>query len=142
MCHEIVVFNRYEAAEFDWDGRWASISISGADDDFPPLPAENCVAKLQVTFDDVEYAAPGRIAFADHLAHDILDFVTHHWNRIDTLLVHCHHGLHRSAAVAAAISRLKFGDDGEFVDEPYDPNVLVYRTLIEVASGRADYQDW
>lgn len=71
----------------------------------------------------------------------VLDFVTHYWDRIDTLLVHCDAGISRSSAVAAAISRLKFRDEGEFLDEPFDPNPLVYRILREVATGRADYED-
>ena len=57
-------------------------------------------------------------------------------------MVHCFAGISRSAAVAAAISKLKGLDDSQFLDEPFEPNVRVYRTLLDVASGRGDYADF
>ena len=140
MCNEILVFSHYEAVEFAWAYPWAAISIAGHEDDLPELSADNRLDALQLVFADIESPVPGYVAFSTGHAHDILDFVTRLWDDIDTLLVHCYQGISRSAAVAAAISRLKFGDDGDFTQEPYQPNTLVYRTLIEVASGRGDYQ--
>ncbi len=141
MCNEIVVLNRVDAEEFDYSYTWACISIANTEEDFAYIPEENCVALLQLAFVDITQPMPGYILFHDDHAHDIFDFVTQYWDWIDTLLVHCDAGISRSSAVAAAISRLKFGAEGEFLDEPFDPNPLVYRILREVATGRADYQD-
>lgn len=58
-----------------------------------------------------------------------------------TLMVHCDAGISRSSAVAAAIARLKWNDEGEFLESPFAPNPRVYRTIREVATGRGDYQD-
>ena len=56
-------------------------------------------------------------------------------------MIHCEAGISRSAAVAAAIAKLKGLDEAQFFDEPFEPNGLVYRTILEVASGRGDYQE-
>jgi predicted protein tyrosine phosphatase len=96
---------------------------------------------LQIAFADCCEALPALILFDTDHAHDILDFVTEHWRRIDTLMVHCEQGRSRSATVAAAIAHLKFGDESEFFEEPFIPNHFIYRTLIDVAGGRGDYQD-
>ena len=139
-CQEIVVLNRVEAEDFDCERRWGCISIADTQEDFIRIRKRRRVALLQLAFADIEYPMPDYIIFSDSHAHDILDFVTHHWRRMNTLLVHCNAGISRSPAVAAAIARLKFGDDSEFFEAPYYPNPRVYSTLLEVAAGRGDYQ--
>lgn len=141
MCNQIVVLNRFEAEEFDCPYTWACISIANTKRDFAEIPDENRLALLQLNFADITFPHPGFNLFNDSFAYDILDFVTLYWDEIETLLVHCDAGISRSSAVAAVISRLKFGDEGEFLESPYEPNPLVYRTLREVATGRDDYQD-
>jgi predicted protein tyrosine phosphatase len=140
MCDEIVVLNRIEAEDF-FAERWGCISIANTEDDFARIRKRRRIGLLQLAFADIERAVPGYILFNDGQAHDILDFVTNHWPRMKTLLVHCDAGISRSSAVAAAIARLKLGDNGEYFEEPFTPNARVYRTLLEVASGRGDFQD-
>jgi predicted protein tyrosine phosphatase len=137
---QIVVLNCIDAEDFSCEGPWACISIAAADDEFPRIRKRRRVGLLQLCFADISQPLPGHTLFCDSHAHDILDFVTWNWRRIRTLMVHCRAGISRSSAVAAAIARLKFGDDREFFEEPFAPNRLVYRTLLEVASGRGDYQ--
>ena len=140
MANEIVVLGRIDAEAFEYSYPWACISIASTPDDFPNISKDNRTGLLQLAFADIVHPTEGFILFHDDQAHDILDFVTHKWDSIDTLMVHCHAGISRSAAVAAAIARLKWEDESEFVEEPYDPNPRVYRILREVATGREDYR--
>ena len=140
MAREIVVMNRINAEEFDCPYDWACISIANTEQEFAIIPTANRCALLQLAFADVTFPVDGYRTFHDDHAHDILDFVTRYWSHVDTLLIHCDAGISRSSAVAAAIARLKFRDESEFLDEPFEPNPLVYRTIREVATGRGDYQ--
>ena len=141
MANQIVVLNRVEAEEFDCPYAWGCISIANTEQDFAEIPDENRVALLQLAFADITTPLAGYQLFHDDQAHDILDFITNYWNEIETLLVHCDAGISRSSAVAAAIARLKFNDESEFLESPFEPNPRVYRILREVASGRGDYQE-
>jgi predicted protein tyrosine phosphatase len=139
MCREIIVLSRVEAEDFACDMPWACISIANTEDLFARIRRRKRRALLQLAFADVDKPHPGYIAFNTDHAHDILDFVTTNWRKIHTLMIHCDAGLSRSPAVAAAIAHLKFGDESDFFEEPFVPNHMVYRTLLEVASGRGDY---
>jgi predicted protein tyrosine phosphatase len=141
MAREIIVLSAVQAEEFECDSRWGCISIATTEDAFIRIPKKRRRALLQIAFADADKPLPGWILFDTDHAHDILDFVTLYWKRIDTLMVHCEQGRSRSAAVAAAIAWLKFGDETEFFEEPFVPNHFIYRTLLEVAGGRADYQN-
>ena len=141
MCNQIVVLSRIEAEDFECGVPWGCISIADTEEDLPRLHRRRRRAVLPLVFADIEQPLPGYPLFSTGQAHDILDFVTQYWRRIRTLMIHCHAGLSRSPAVAAAIARLKFGDDSEFFEDPYIPNPWVYQTLLEVAQGRSDYQD-
>lgn len=46
------------------------------------------------------------------------------------LVVHCRTGVSRSAAVAAALSRIFNGDESVFWSPPYSPNPLVYQKVM------------
>jgi predicted protein tyrosine phosphatase len=141
MARQIIVLGAVEAEDFECEDRWACISIATSEDTFIRVRRTRRRGLLQIAFADCCESLPGLILFDTDHAHDILDFVTEHWKRIDTLMVHCEQGRSRSAAVAAAIAHLKFGDESEFFEEPYIPNHFIYRTLIDVAGGRGDYQD-
>lgn len=142
MGTQIVVLNRIDAEEFDCPYPWGCISIATTEEDFPDIPEDNRVALLQLAFADLTHPYPGYTLFHEDQAYDILDFVNQYWESIHTLLVHCDMGISRSSAVAAVISRLKFGEEEEFFEEPFDPNPRVYGMLREVASGREDCQDF
>ncbi len=141
MCDEIIVLSRTEAEQFECDVPWGCISVANTEEDFARLHRRRRKVLLQLAFADIACPAPGYQLFRTSHAHDILDLVTHYWRRIRTLMVHCEAGLSRSPAVAAAIARLKFGDDSEFFAEPYTPNPLVYGTILETARRRGDFQD-
>ncbi len=52
------------------------------------------------------------------------------WDVMDVFLIHCEAGLSRSPAVAAALSRIYYSDDGPWFEFDF-PNHLVYQLLIE-----------
>ena len=141
MAREIVVLNRIHAEEFDCPYDWACISIANTERDFAVIPDDNRIGLLQLAFADITQDIPGYQLFHDDHAHDILDFVTHNWDHVVTLMIHCDAGISRSSAVAAAIARLKWQDESEFLEPPFEPNPIVYRTIREVATGRGDYQE-
>lgn len=142
MRKQIVVTGCIEAEDFECEQRWACISIATTDDSFVRIRRRRRKGLLQMAFADIDKPLPGFTHFDTEHANDILDFVTNIWRKIDVLLVHCEAGLSRSPAVAAAITRLKRGDEQEWFEDPYIPNHLVYRTLLEVAGGRGDYSDF
>ncbi len=137
----IVVLGCIAAEDFECDVPWACISIATEEDSFVRIQRRKRRGLLQLAFADMETPIPGLIMFNRDHAHDILDFVTLHWPQIETLMIHCEHGLSRSPAVAAAIARLKLGKYRRYFQEPYMPNRYVYQLLLETASGRGDYQE-
>ena len=141
MCNEIIVLGRYEAEEFECFDRWGCISIANTADEFAAISEANRVTLLQLAFRDIARPHPDHIAFSDDHAHEILDLVSHFWDDIETLMIHCDAGISRSSATAAAIARLKFGDGSEFFEPPYEPNPRVYQVLLEVSGGRADFDE-
>jgi len=50
---------------------------------------------------------------------------------IDFLIVHCHAGISRSAAVAAAISKVETGSDEKFFNGEFVPNMKVYYAVLK-----------
>ena len=118
---------------FRSDRPWAAISITSAGG-FPALDEANRVGLLRLNFDDITEPGTPR-SFTPALAAEILDFVAGVWGQIEVLLIHCDVGLSRSPAVAAALSRIYYGDDGAWFELDF-PNRLVYDLLVAThASG-------
>lgn len=119
--------------------RVAIISIGGGvgtREGHPRFPAGMLL--LRTRFNDVLEVSPWprAVLFNSHHAHRILRFVEQLPAGVETLVVHCWHGVGRSRAVVAALRRLRGEDDiQEFTDG--DPNPVVYRTMLEVAIKRA-----
>ena len=137
---DIVVQSFGGARDFKSDVPWACISIVSEEGTWPVISAANRVALLQLAFADAIYPTDALVLFEEDHAHRILDFVKTVWDRIDLLMVHCEAGISRSPAIAAAVSRIYYGDDAPFVlSHLYEPNPLVYRTMLEVAVERGEY---
>jgi hypothetical protein len=84
---------------------------------------------LQLAFADT--ADPDRAdSFTASQAVEILDFVERVWDRMEVLLIHCEAGMSRSPGVAAALSRIHYGDDGPWGEYDF-PNSLVYQRLVD-----------
>lgn len=121
------------AALFGSERPWAAISIS-SDREFPSLDEANRLALLRLTFEDT-LDRDRADAFNASLAMAILDFVAEWWDRVEVLLIHCELGLSRSPAVAAALSRIYYGDDGPWFESDF-PNSLVYEVLLETQRAK------
>jgi len=138
----IVVLSKEEALYFVSDVPWACISIATDEHAWPPIDENNRVGLLQLAFPDLEVPVAGYGLFGDEHAHRILEFVQEVWHAVELLVVHCEAGASRSPAVATAISRIYLGEDREFFRPGvYDPNYLVYQTLLNVARMRGEYLD-
>ncbi|NQU26103.1 MAG: hypothetical protein HQ567_32860 [Candidatus Nealsonbacteria bacterium] len=126
------VRSMWNAKVFRCSRPWAAISISSRDDDFPVLSKYNRRGLLRLTFADT--AEPDRAdSFTPTLALELLEFAARVWEEVEILLIHCEAGLSRSPAVAAALSRIYYNDDGPWFELDF-PNQLVYRLLIETNS--------
>ena len=122
------VRSAYNAELFRCDRPWAAISITTLGD-FPVLSKDNRNGLLQLVFADT--ADPDRPdSFSVCLATELLDFVARAWDGIDVLLIHCEAGMSRSPGVAAALSRIYYGDDGPWGEYDF-PNGLVYQRLVD-----------
>jgi predicted protein tyrosine phosphatase len=118
---------------FRCDRPWAAISVSSSED-FAVLDETNRVGLLRLVFEDT--TEPGKLgAFNGALAMEVLDFVEAVWDKVEVFLVHCEVGLSRSPAIAAALSRIHYGDDGPWLEHDF-PNPLVYHVLVEMHARR------
>lgn len=112
--------------------RFIIISIHGSDE----RPANIQVTKnvLFEQFDDIEQSeviVQGKhtfIPFSKFQAKKIFDYVNE--MKPELIIVHCHAGVCRSAAVAAALSKIMFNRDDDIFDSKV-PNMWVYKTLLE-----------
>ena len=86
---------------------------------------------LSLAFDDVEYEDDKEHCIMWEQGKQIADFVNEHYKEVDRIIVHCDGGISRSAGVAAAIMRVKEGDDSCIFDnKAKHPNMTCYlRTL-------------
>ena len=132
---KLLVLGRSAAADFTFDRPWACISIGTEPGDWPKINRCQLVDLLQVAFFDLDRMpdisdTEEIVLFNEDHARQIWEFVDAVWDRVDLLLVHCLAGVARSPAVAAAIARVKYGDDKLYF-KCYIPNSLVYRTMVE-----------
>jgi predicted protein tyrosine phosphatase len=136
---QILVKSAIEAQYFTSPVPWACISITSTSIAWPRISDADRIGLLQLAFADIrypEYTSDSNYFNSDH-AGCIQDFLGHVWNDIDLLMVHCEAGTSRSPAVAAAISRQYYGDDGGFlIPHLFRPNMHVYRQMLHVAEQR------
>lgn len=108
------------------------ISISSANGHRPRLVKTDhnrVVAVLYLFFDD---EVVGDNTFSDEQAEQVIRFVDVWKSAVERLVVHCDAGVSRSAAVCAAMKRhLGFDDQDIFTSRQYEPNPLVYATLMQ-----------
>ena len=136
----VFVNNRATAESFVSDLPWAAIQITDPGGQWPELSTARRRGVLQLRFPDrdaPDEAFPEPTLFSETQASEILDFVQEHQARIVRLLVHCEEGANRSAAVAAALTRvfLPDADWGQFF-ERRSPNILVFGRLMTEAQRR------
>jgi predicted protein tyrosine phosphatase len=116
------------------------ISIHGLDE--KPANIQLSCPILYLQFDDIEQSEEHchnnvhraelikekLLPFNKDMARNIFDFVNAH--KPSTIIVHCHAGVCRSAAVAAALSKIMYDED-DYIFKTRVPNMLVYTTMLE-----------
>ncbi len=120
---------------FRSDQSWAAISITSSHE-HPVLSEANRVGLLRLVFDDITQPGTPQ-SFTPALAAEILDFVASEWDQAEAFLIHCDVGLSRSPAVAAALSRIYYGDDGPWFELDFS-NRLVYDVLVTTHLQRSE----
>ena len=100
---------------------------------------------LFLAFNDAEPVAgvalpPEVQAMTPAQADQVRDFVRKHEHDVDLIVVHCHSGVSRSPAVAAAISDALHLDARKFW-QLYTPNRYVYHTLADAFDREAARED-
>jgi len=139
----ILVMNRYDIQKAYFDFPHIIISMTDDAQFFPNISERNCKGILRVAIWDTEdgvsyrslhtFGAPSiprdRIFSVDH-AKSILEFVFSHINEVNLIVCQCDAGMSRSASTAAALSKILNGDNTMFLNPPYFPNRLIYKTII------------
>lgn len=123
---------------------WALISICEKAD-FPQVyENEFLTGRLNLKFHDIDDYKNGepetedRILFDGPLAQRVLDFYEDMNSKlVSVIYVHCLMGRCRSAAIAAALEKALNGDDSKYFGRgPYQPNMRVYRGVLEECHAR------
>lgn len=137
---KLLVLSKSQSREFSHDKPWACISIAEGPGDWPHINKVQQIDLLQLAFADFDdiptaenpfplcFLRPGETRFTTEQAKQIWAFVNKVWDKIDLLMVHCLAGISRSAAVAAAIAKVKYNDDSLYFTR-YRPNLSVYSIL-------------
>ena len=122
------------------------ISIHDADQPRAKVKAQGGLRDvLFLAFNDAEPVAGVALALevqgmTPAHADQIRDFVRKHEHDVDLIAVHCHSGVSRSPAVAAAISDALHLDARAFW-QLYTPNRYVYHTVADAFDREAARQD-
>jgi predicted protein tyrosine phosphatase len=129
-----------DARLFECDVPWAAISIVSEVNGNPLLSSEKRIGLLNMAFEDIEFPrldTPPELVFNRAMARRILDFVASMWPQVECFLIHCHAGMSRSPAVAAAIEHIYHGNGADQHWFQYKtPNMKVYQTILEEHYGQ------
>ena len=139
MIKDFVVYSRQAMEGCNGQRSMPHIIVSITTPGDPYAPAkiktnENTLGILRLSFYDLDRVEPGVEElecdlFQPSQAKEILTFVDAH-PTAERFIVHCDAGLSRSPAVAAALSKILYGDDSRFFRQ-YHPNMLVYRSILD-----------
>ena len=137
---KIKVLSRLEFEKFESKEPYIAISIT--DPNSEPVIVngndDNFQSMLSLQFydldKDTEVFPYSRFIFNERDAKQILDFVDVYKDNIDMICIHCEAGISRSAGIASALSLIYNGEDQYYFDH-YIPNMLVYRTILDVWQG-------
>jgi predicted protein tyrosine phosphatase len=106
---------------------------------YPPVVfSPYCKAHLELNVDDVHptTAFPYEKVFTKKDAKKILKMVEKYKKKVQHIVCQCDAGVSRSAAVAAALSKILYGDDAWVFDCPrYIPNPHIYSTILNAHFG-------
>lgn len=126
----LTVCNRDKVESHNFRFPHLLISIS-APNDKPKLPInKNRIDILSLEFHDLDEPYKDYKIFSKEDAYSIFEFLKQNKN-IRDIVIHCDAGVSRSPAIAAALAKIFNDDDSEYFKE-YLPNMLVYKTMMDV----------
>lgn len=96
------------------------------------MESEHLRGVLRLSFHDRAEAGDDTVLFGESEARRILDFVAQHHPDVRVIVTQCAKGNSRSAAIAAALSRIIQQDD-QYIRQCFMPNRRVRETLLEAA---------
>ena len=145
MMNEIKILNKHILLfmngnpEFFPEGKFALIRFMSSKSHYKINLPENCIDSLDIYCDDVcnpkmSNADMYRF-FSSDQASNILSFMEHNHDKIETLIVACEAGISRSAGCAAALEKIYFNTDQIYNNTRYFPNSLIYRTILNKYYG-------
>jgi len=152
---DFYIKNRAEMKYFFLNRDYLVISISTPES--PPAKIvrnAHTLGILRLWFDDLDRADFGQATrayfkrgirlFTEADAYSILNFVrvALKFNNIKAIVCHCDAGISRSSGTAAALSKILNGNDFAMFKKPYVPNMLVYRTILEVHDKTKLLRKW
>ncbi len=131
-----LVLNRHDIETVVPDVPYLVISIADperAEAVLAASPLQRAVLRLR--FHDksgARAALSGKVAMTPTVAREILAFVRKHLPEVALIACQCEAGISRSAAIAAALSRVLQGEDSFFFAH-YAPNDWIYQTLLKAS---------
>lgn len=120
------------AENFYYPAPWVCISITSSEKEIANITCEhgNIEELLRVYFHDIDGPAKGMNLITVAQARAIAGFINKWNNIVPLIVVHCHAGVSRSAAVVAAAHKHYTNNDKIFFDN-FCPNMTVYRRVLE-----------
>lgn len=122
-------------SQYKSPNQWAAVSITSPHYDWVNVNSTNRMGLLQLKFDDITQKRHSwEVEFEEGHAQLIWEFVEFFWGKVDEIIFSCQKGWSRSPACAAAVCKVKFGNDERFWTD-YSPNKLVYEKMVGEASN-------
>jgi len=141
----LLVLGRIDIGKFVLEAPYIVISITDPERPEATLqPSPFLRATLRLSFHDkgkrvklpeleaIPSADEAEVIMTEQDAEKIIAFVRENLDHVKLIVCQCEAGMSRSAAIAAAISRMLQGED-EFFFEHYWPNRWVYQKILEAS---------
>jgi hypothetical protein len=140
--YSLLALGREEAKYFVPEAPYLIVSISDPDKPEPEIPSPpHLRGVLRLRFHDVgqprRFQETADVAMTPDQARQILTFVREHLSGTELIVCQCEQGVSRSAAVAAALSRILQGED-EYFFKHFWPNRWVYNLLLGQSQAEDD----
>lgn len=133
--YQLLALSRDDIRAFMPDVPYLVISVSDPDKPEPEIPdSPNLRGALRLQFHDVgqprKFEVTSDVAMTPGHARQILSFMREHLAGVTLIICQCEEGVSRSAAIAAALSRILQAED-EYFFRGYWPNRWVYALLLK-----------
>jgi len=136
---KFTVLSRKDAQTYKPEGTAVLISITDPESD-QMFPDHDYPHALYLKFHDIDRVISGYDTFEYEDADMILEIWEMEKDNVDEFVIHCEAGISRSAAVAAALSKIHTGNDMEFFTGRFLPNQLVYSMILYQHFGTLEGQ--